>query len=110
MGPLYHYEEIAMRTGFPLTLKAFGEYIRRTKARGARRGDNDQCPLTLALRTVQPKTKGGEKNDIGKYETIPTWAQKFITLYDGDVRNSEGTGYEPPLSAVAAARKVGAIK
>ena len=95
-----------MAKKFPLTKKAFGEFISTKHGAEFRRGSNDRCPLTRALQAIRPKAKGDDEPiNVGDYETLPKWAIRFMELYDGTTLESDG-----PLSAYAAAVRVGAIR
>lgn len=90
-----------MSKQFPITRKAFGAFILRTKGKGSRRGDSDNCPLTRAIQLARPKAKNGYGSGpvtVGDYERLPNWAIKFMARYDGGA------------SAAKAAREAGAIK
>lgn len=85
---------------FPISKKRFGQYVAASHGASFRRGDSDRCPLTRAIQAVRPKAKdtNGSGPAVVSTYTIPPWALRFMALYDDGA------------TAVAAARKVGAIK
>lgn len=98
-----------MAKNFPLTRKQFGNFIATAHGSQFRRGDNDRCPLTRAVQAYRPKAKNdtGERVTISSYDNLPKWALDFMGLYDG---TSIYGDTNKPLSAYAAAVKVGAIR
>lgn len=89
---------------FPISKKRFGQFVAASHGASFRRGDSDRCPLTRAVQAIRPKAKGkGPYSSPGGRVThedykLPPWAFEFMELYDDGA------------SAVAAARKIGAIK